>query len=71
MWPNYKKLFLAWGELADLLKSKLVIAVALSLTEDETHIPERVFVQIILEDGLIINLDFWTNIVEWMCVMIV
>ena len=49
MWPKYKKQYLAWGELADQPKSKLGIVVALSLTEDETHIQERMFYQIIFK----------------------
>ena len=48
MWPKYKKQYLAWGELADLLKRKLGIVVALSLTA-ETHIQDRVFYQIIFK----------------------
>ena len=60
----YRKEILAWGELTDLPKYKQGIVVALSLPEDvETHIRERVFDQIPLQDlktddGLIILLNF-------------
>ena len=60
----YRKEILVWGELVDLPKSKQGIVVALYLPEDdETHIRERVFDQIPLQDlktddGLIILLNF-------------
>ena len=55
----YRKEILAWGELADLRESKQGIVIALSLPEDDkTHIQERVFDQIPLnDDGLIIPLN--------------
>ena len=60
----YRKEILAWGDLTDLPKYKQGIVVALSLPEDdETHIRERVFDQIPLQDlktddGLNILLNF-------------
>ena len=59
----YWKEILVWEELTDLPKSKQGIVVALSLlVDDETHIRERVFDQILLQDlktddGLIILLN--------------
>ena len=47
----YRKEILAWGKLTDLPKSKQGIVITLSLPEDdETHIRERVFDQIPLQD---------------------
>ena len=46
----YRKENLAWGELTDLPKSIQEIVAALSLPQGETHIQERVFDQIQLDD---------------------